>query len=143
MKLAAGFLWTLLAAAALAGEKHEPRISVRLSQSVGTAPVYVRVTATVRDERQELRCPGWRIEYGDGCASAQQSDCDPYGPEEDRPKRWTVTPPRPHVFRQAGDYEVTVAVLGQGDDVLDLRGSARLVVTGPDPLGERTSARAR
>lgn len=123
--------WLVLAL--LLGPKPEPRVTVRLSQRVGIAPVYVRVIATVHDEKQELRCPGWRLDYGDGSSSEQQSDCDPYGPEDERPRRWIITPPRAHVYRQAGDYTVTFSVLGQ-QDLEDLQGSARLIVTGPEPL---------
>lgn len=131
-----GILWSIVAASAANAGKPEPRVTVRLSQYVGTAPLYVRVTAIVRDEAQELRCPGFRVEFGDGCASAQEPDCDPYGPAEDRPTRWSVAPPKPHAYRQAGEYEVAVEVTGQ-QDVEDLRGAARLVVIGPEPLVSR------
>lgn len=130
--LVVGFLWTL-ASTAWAEAKPEPRVTVRLSQRVGIAPVRVRVIATVRDDHQELRCPGFRLDYGDGSSSSQQSDCDPYGQEEERPHLWVIKQPRGHVYYVAGEYDVTFSILGQ-QGLTDLQGSARLIVTGPDPL---------
>jgi hypothetical protein len=132
----------LLVGLALAAQEPSPSpsptIRVRLSPQVGHAPVSVRLTATVTDEGRTLSCPGFSVEWGDGCKSAAiPLDCDPYVLVDERPTRWSL-PPLTHRYHQGGSYTVKVDVYSAGEKALG--GSVGLEVIGPQPL---TEARAR
>jgi hypothetical protein len=90
----------------------------------------VQLLARVSDDQRELRCPTFEIVWGDGCRSESEADCDPYGPEDERPTGYALIPP-PHRSYLGGDYTLTVRVKDQDRSI---EGSARLVVVGPEPL---------
>lgn len=130
----------LLAAVALSTVVAAPKVkvTVKLRPQAALAPATIRLTATVDDAGQTLQCPGFEVEWGDGCKSASQGDCDPYAPADERPKKWTLIPP-PHKFYIGGTYTVTVKVK-EGEKTME-SGSSFLMIAGPEPLGGRLNPR--
>ena len=113
-------------------------LRVSVSPQVGHAPISVRLTAIVTDEARTLSCPGFAVEWGDGCKSAAiPLTCDPYQLVAERPTVYAA-PPMGHRYHQGDTYTVRVDVFSGGEKVLS--DSARLEVVGPLPL---TEARAR
>lgn len=80
-----------------------------VSPLIGMAPLTISAQGLVRDPRQELLCPDFTWDWGDGCRSEHQADCDPYILIEDRPKRYSTLRVE-HKYRLPGNYIIRFTV---------------------------------
>ncbi len=90
-------------------------LSIRfmVSPLVGFAPLRIRATSLVRDPKQELSCPKYGWDWGDGSTSSEAASCDPYELEDQRPTRYSPVP-REHLYYAPGDYLLTFSVSARG-----------------------------
>lgn len=84
----------------------KPSVSLKATPPIAFSPARVRVVAEIRggaDDYREYYCPTIEWDWGDGTASENTVDCDPYeaGKSEIR-RRFTAE----HTYRQAGSYKV-------------------------------------
>jgi hypothetical protein len=74
----------------------------------GFVPLVVRASALVRDPRQELHCPTFGWDWGDGSTSdGELAECDPY--EQESPARYAPLP-RTHTYWSRGSFQLKLAV---------------------------------
>lgn len=86
----------------------KPSLSLRVTPPLGFTPLRVRVSAELRggaDDYADLYCPTIEWDWGDGTASENTEDCDPYeaGKSQVR-RRYGVD----HVYRDPGGFKVSI-----------------------------------
>jgi hypothetical protein len=89
-------------------QSRRPKITIRATPNVGTAPARVVITAELvggANDFEEYYCPTVEWDWGDGTRSESTSDCEPYedGKSEIR-RRFTVE----HTFRRAGQFKLSI-----------------------------------
>jgi hypothetical protein len=153
-RLAAGFLWTALAALTLPGCQiacaardlaravaepgpEKPSILLKVTPQVSHAPAEVRIVALVKDPGNVLRCPSFDMEYGDREGSEREQACPPAAEYQDA---YALNVPN-HKYRAPGVYEVTLRVLVDGKTVLSE--TVRVLVVGPDDDTSMRTAASR
>jgi hypothetical protein len=98
-------------------EPKRPSLSVKATPGTGMVPVRIMVAAELKggdDDYQEYYCPTIEWNWGDGTASEETKDCDPYEPGKSLiRRRYTVT----HNYKRSGPYRI-VFRLKNGDKVL-------------------------
>jgi hypothetical protein len=87
-------------------------------------PVNVLVIAELRggDDLEEYYCPEIEWDFDDGTKSTREGDCAPYQPGAAIERRYSVE----HVFRRAGNYDITVTLRHNGKTIK--KGNGRLNV---------------
>jgi hypothetical protein len=83
-----------------------PTVALRVDQTVGMAPMRVRLTADLvggADDYQPFYCPAVEWDWGDGTESDASFDCQPYQPHISQIVRHFSVE---HVFEE-GEYGVT------------------------------------
>jgi hypothetical protein len=100
-------------------QTRRPKMTLRATPNVGTAPARVVLTAELTggaNDFEEYYCPTVEWDWGDGTRSESTSDCDPYedGKSEIR-RRFTVE----HTFRRAGQFKLSIR-LKQREKVVGL-----------------------
>jgi hypothetical protein len=89
-------------------QSRRPKITMRATPNVGTAPARVVITAELvggANDYEEYYCPTVEWDWGDGTRSESTSDCEPY--EESKSeirRRFTVE----HTFRRAGQFKLSI-----------------------------------
>ncbi len=86
------------------------RVELRVYPRVTHAPAEIKVTVIVDDPDQQLICPAFVIDFGDGCRTIREESCDGLHLRRDRPTRHAPSIPF-HKYRKGGEYEVTVHVV--------------------------------
>jgi hypothetical protein len=112
-----------------------PRVVVSAYPRVSHVPAAIKPIGRVHDLGQQLHCPSFEWDFGDGSRSGWEPYCDPYERPEDRRTLWTLQPQRYHVYRVPGEYEIALRVVA-GDRVL--RASVRVIVAGTSLSGKET-----
>lgn len=107
-------------------------IELRVYPRTFMAPGEAKVTIIVHDEDQQLVCPAFVIDFGDGCRTVREEWCDGLQLQRDRPTTYAPVIPL-HKYRKKGEYEVTVRVV---DYEVVLMARERIIVAGLPPLGE-------
>lgn len=106
--------WAVLAIVAapvlLAGAEggKAPALEVRTVPRMAFSPVNALIIAELRggDDLEEFYCPEIEWDFNDGTKSIHESDCPPYEPGAAIERRYSIE----HVFRRAGNYEITVTL---------------------------------
>ncbi len=83
-------------------------LSLRPSATVAVAPAQVRVTGYLRGsvtDDETYYCPTVRWEWGDGTASEETSDCQPFEANKSDVRRSFMAE---HTYRTGGQYTVTL-----------------------------------
>jgi hypothetical protein len=58
------------------------------------------------DEHEDYYCPALEWDWGDGNRSAQESDCEPFGPNATLERRFSAR----HSYHVAGNYNVRLTL---------------------------------
>lgn len=106
MMLGAALALTAAVAGAQADKKAKPSISVKVSPTMGFAPLRIVATAVLSggaNDFQDFYCPTVEWEWGDGTRSESKVDCDPYEAGKSEIKRsYTLD----HRFEWGGEFRV-------------------------------------
>jgi hypothetical protein len=91
-----------------AGKPARPRFDLRASPPMAFSPVRVLLVGELRggDDLEEYYCPGVEWEWGDGDRSVQESDCPPFEPGLELPRRFSAS----HAYHLPGRYQVKVTL---------------------------------
>lgn len=117
-------------AASEAGGK-VPALEVRTVPRMAFSPVNVLVVAELRggDDLEEYYCPEIEWDFDDGTKSTHEADCAPYQPGSAIERRYSVE----HVFRRAGNYEITVTLRHSGKTLKKANGRLNVRPGAADP----------
>ena len=90
------------------GTAKKPRLGLRATPPMAFPPASILVVAQLvgGDEHEDYYCPGLEWDWGDGNRSAQESDCDPFGPESTLERRFSAR----HAYRSPGSYSVRLTL---------------------------------
>jgi hypothetical protein len=86
----------------------KPRLDLRASPRMAFTPASVLVMAELvgGGEHEDYYCPGLEWDWGDGNRSAQESDCEPFGPESTLERRYMAR----HAYGAPGNYSVRLTL---------------------------------
>ena len=87
-------------------ENKKPSLSLKATPPISFSPAKVRVSAEVRggaDDYEDFYCPTIEWEWGDGTASENTEDCDPYEAGKSTIRRRFSAE---HTYRMAGNFKV-------------------------------------
>ena len=105
--MAVSLVMTLALAFSGADDKDKrPKISVRVSPSMGTNPVRVVASADLdggANDYEEFYCPSIEWDWGDDTKSTNTADCDPYEAGKSEIKRRFSAD---HTYRMAGNFRI-------------------------------------
>jgi hypothetical protein len=107
--LAAGALALPLCARPLAAQaKGHPKLTVRATPNLGTAPLKVLAVAELAggaDDDKDYYCPRVEWTWDDQTTSQEKTDCDPYVPGKSQIERRYSTE---HQYIEGGEFNLTV-----------------------------------
>jgi hypothetical protein len=99
----------VMIALALSGAEDKPKrpkVTVKVSPSMGISPARVVASADVNggpDDFEEFYCASIEWDWGDDTKSNNTADCDPYEAGKSEIKRRFTAD---HVYRTAGEYRI-------------------------------------
>ncbi len=121
----------VLSAGAGSPDKDKPSISVRATPTVAFSPARVVVTADIKggpNDYEDFYCATIEWWWGDGTASNQSVDCEPYEAGKSEIKRhFTID----RVFQSSGDFRVEFRlkkrdkVIAMGSTMVKIRPGVR------------------
>jgi hypothetical protein len=108
-----------------------PAIEIRTVPRMAFSPVNVLVIAELRggDDLEEYYCPEIEWDFDDGTKSTREGDCAPYQPGAAIERRYSVE----HVFRRAGNYDITVTLRHNGKTIKKSNGRLNVRPGASDP----------
>jgi len=106
----------------------DPTVVVTSIVKVGMAPASFKPVARVLDPAQRITCPTFEWNWGDGCVSKTEPDCELQEDPSTRPLLRVFTPARFHVYYTPGPYDISFIVHTQEREY---RGTISIVVAGP------------
>jgi hypothetical protein len=114
-----------------AEKKAKPSITLKVSPTMGFAPLRIVATAVLSggaDDFQDFYCPTVEWEWGDGTRSESKVDCDPYEAGKSEIKRsYTLD----HRFEWGGEFRVLFRLkqknktVGSGSQTINVGGGIR------------------